>query len=109
MIMQHFDHLAGRDPPSGAFRRHTGQLGPQRLKSRDLLDDIGQMTFGDGIGLRAGAIRMIRKIKQRADRVEVEPELARMTDEGEPAQRRLIVQPTVAGGAAGSGRSPTCS
>ena len=80
MIVQHLDHLAGRDPAASAFRRHPRQFGAQRLELRDLLRDVGQMTLGDRIGLAAGSVRMVGQIEQGADGVWVKPQLTRMTD-----------------------------
>src|SRR3989344_6121604 len=56
------------------------------------------MLFRDPVRLRAGAIRLIRQIEKRADRIEIEAQLACMANKGEPANRSVIVHSSIARG-----------
>ena len=80
--MQRLDHLAGGDPAPGAFRRHPRQFALEGAEPGDLLFHIGEMTFGQGAGLGAGSIGVIRQIKQGADRIQIEAQLATLSTAG---------------------------
>lgn len=106
VIVQHLDDLAGGHPPASAFGRHPRQLCAQRLKLGDLRCNVGEVPLCDHVGFAAGTIRMIGQVEQGSDRIQVEAELTRMTNEGEAPQGDVVIEATVARRSRRRGQQP---
>lgn len=83
MIAQRIDNAAvGRH--AARTRRHDArEFAPQSLELGDARFDNNEMRPRDAVGLGAGPARIVGEIEQRAYVLKLEPQRARMTDEGQ--------------------------
>lgn len=71
----------------------------QRLKPGDASLNRRKLAFGDPVDLRAGLVGFVGQRQQGADVVDLEPQLPRVANEGEPPRRSAVVKASVARGA----------
>jgi hypothetical protein len=99
MIGQDFDDAAVGHSPTSALADHAFKLSLERGKARNPLLHFGQTGARNLVGRCTGLVGMILERKQGADRVDLEPQLAGMADEHQPAQIAGIVETAIALGA----------
>lgn len=68
----------------------------EKAQPGDLVADIAEMRAGDGVGIVAGHVRLVRKPEKRPNALDGEPKIARMLDEGESFAVTATVTPLIA-------------
>ena len=98
VVGKDFDDAAVAHAAVPAAVDHALEFLLERVQPGDALLDFFEPGGRDGVGLCAGACRMVLEVDQGADRVDVEAEFAGMADEGEAADIGLAVEAAVAVG-----------
>jgi hypothetical protein len=95
VIGQYFDDPALRDTAVAASFHHQFQLGLESGQAADTLLDFGEARLRDGVRACAGLAWFILQSEKCADRIDLEPQLARVVDEGQTAQIGRCIMPAV--------------
>ena len=109
VVGEHLDNPALHDAAVTASLDHGLQLGLKRGQAGDALLHLNQARPRNDVGGHTRLIRIVLQGEKGADRRDLESQLARMTDERQPAQVAVVVArrlPSVRGGA---GKRPICS
>ena len=97
VVSKRLDHPAIGNPPTRATRRlNPGEFGVQRLKPGDASLNRRKLALGDPVDLRAGPVGFVGQRQKGADVVDLEPQLPRMANEGQPPRRSAVVEAPVA-------------
>ena len=83
VISQHLDDPAFPHRPVAAILQHVPQFGAQELQLRDAALDTLQMPQHDAVGRIAGLVRPDAEAQKLPDRLHVEAEIPRMTNEAQ--------------------------
>ena len=94
---ERFDDLALGDCAVCATLECSFEFGLQQSQPLDARPHVGEMTAGNGIGIRAGGFRMGGEIDQLPDRLDRETEIAGMENEDEALVVAVVVAALVAG------------
>ena len=86
MASQDIDYFALRYPPLGARFEHAIDLGPECCQPSNFIVDGDEMRLGYGIHGSAGLFGSAGKIQKAANVIDLEPQVAGMPDEKQPAQ-----------------------
>ena len=91
------DNPAFGDRAAAALIDHAVEFATQGTQVGDFSINLGPVFHGNGIDGFAGPIALIRQVKQRANLVEREPEVARAPDEAQPIEVLGSVGAVIAG------------
>src|SRR5579863_8019522 len=98
LVCQNLDHPAVPDPSAAAPLDHARELGFKSLQSRNPITHGVEVLSGNGIHLRARAIRVVRQREEGPDALQREAERTAMSDEGQPVSMSPGVGSMVAAG-----------
>ena len=104
MVTEYLDDPAVGDPAARALHHHAFKLGLEGCQPRKAIFDFEKLCLCDGICGGAGLIRVVGKAEKVADRLEREPQVARVPDEGKPVECLGPIEPLIAGAALGLGQ-----
>ena len=108
MVGQRLDHPTLPHPTVATCLDHAPQLSAQSHELPDSTLDLGHVSTGDAVHLRAGPVRLGGQSQQLANRLDLESEFARMTDEIEPGYLCLQIATLLALGAGRGRRRVRC-
>lgn len=104
MVAENLDYPAVRDPAARALHHHALKFRLQSGQPRKAAFNLGQLCPCDGIGGGAGLVGFVRQAQEVADCLEREAKVACVTDERQPVERLVSVEPLVPGAAFGLGQ-----
>lgn len=104
MVPQHLDDPAVGDLAARALHHHAFKLGLEGRQPREAAFDFDKLRPRNGICGCAGLIGVVREAEKVADRLECEPQVARVPDEGKPVECLRAIEPLIAGAALGLGQ-----